>query len=61
VPSSCSLVTVVAASVDALATWADVFASSALTVSASTVVDAAAGWGSPLTGSVDILIGDCNK
>ena len=61
VPSLCLLVTVDAASVNALATWADVFASSAPKVSASAVVAAAAGWGSPLIGRVDILNGDCNK
>ncbi len=61
VPSLCSLVTVAAASMVALATWADIFASSSPTVSALAVVDVAAGWGSPLTMRVDILNGDCNK
>ncbi len=59
-PSLCLLVTVDAAFVDVLATWVDVFASSAPTVSASAVAVAAAGWGSPMTGRVDILNRDCN-
>ena len=61
VPGLCSLVIVVVAFVDALATWADVFAASAPTVSASAAVVAAADWGSPLAERVDILNGDCNE
>ncbi len=53
--------TVVAAFVDALVTWADVFAASAPTVSASAANVAATGWGLPLAGRVDILNGDCNE
>jgi hypothetical protein len=43
VPSLCSLVAVVVASVDALATWADVVVASAPTTSASAAAVAAAG------------------
>jgi len=60
VPSLCSLVAVVNASVDALATWADVVDASAPTVAASTAVADAAGWGSQLARRDNILNGDCN-
>ncbi len=60
-PGLCLLAIIDAASVDALATWADVFAASVPTFSASAAYVAAAGWGSPLAGRVDILNGDCNE
>jgi len=61
VPGLCSLVTVAAPFVGALATWADVDAASISTVSASAASADAAGLGSPLAGRVDILNRDCNE
>ncbi len=51
----------IAASMDALAAGADVVAAFVPKVSSSTAATAAASWGSPLTGWVDILNGDCNE
>ena len=61
VPGLWSLVTDVATSMDALATYTDIFAASAPAVSDLAAAAAAVGWGSPLAGRVDILNGDCKE